>query len=345
MTSALFVDNVVLLQTKDNKLNALIYSTMLNLSVVQGYLSGYQNDLLYFVNKSSTSGGMLTCLYLPLVYIQLLVSSRDQSISQDQLSILKELGQDLNLVNKLARYLEQINKPAEALAITTDTSHKFDLAIQCKELSIALEMIVLDPNPEKYKLLAQVALADWRFDIAEECLLKGNDLDHLLMLYSNQGNTNGLKKLSSLAIDHYKYQIAFTSSFILNDFQSCLDILITSKMMGEACLFAKQYVPDRVLDTVQHYKQQLSEEAAGATGAILVKRLQEDVPYIENTTTHEMEIDNMMRLKQHNKGTHSESMEVNTTGTQSVIDEEEKKRKSPQYQKKSMEDELEDLLK
>ena len=350
ITSALFINDVLILHNKLNKCNALIYSTLIPITIVTGFLVGYYHDSLLFNNATNNTSNLasssITGVYLPQLYLDVLLHCKKQPPTEEMINQLNAL--DNNYVNKLAIYLESIDQHEMALMLTSDPTHKFDLAVHCKKLQIALDMILIDPSQEKYRVLAQVALADWEFKIAEECLLKGNDLDHLLLLYSSSHNTKGLKQLGELGEQQNKFQIAFNCAFLVHDYEKCVQLLIASGLMGEACLFSKQYIPERVIDVLQQYKQQLQLEADGkgssgvspASAAALMKRLQEDVPFIINNATQAMEIDDMMRLKQHNTGTNSESMEVNTTGTLSVKEEEmspEKKRFSPYSPKQQRE--------
>lgn len=40
--------------------------------------------------------------------------------------------------------------------------------------------------------------------------------------------------------------MAFEAAFMVGDAETCLQILITSKRLGEAAVFAKAYIPSRV---------------------------------------------------------------------------------------------------
>lgn len=59
-----------------------------------------------------------------------------------------------------------------ALNVTTDSEHKFELAIALDELEMALALAEATPAPEnevKWKLVGDTALSRWKFGLAREC--------------------------------------------------------------------------------------------------------------------------------------------------------------------------------
>jgi hypothetical protein len=78
-------------------------------------------------------------------------------------------------------------------------------------------------------------LAEWheysttsvlQLDTTEECLLHANDLSGLLLLYSSLGDAEGIEKLSSLAKENGKNNVAFLCLFMLGKLEDCIQLLV-----------------------------------------------------------------------------------------------------------------------
>ena len=86
-----------------------------------------------------------------------------------------------------------------AFQVTTDSDHKFDLALQLDDLDSALEIVRAVPDAEaetKWKAVGDRALAVWRFDLARECFEKAGDLNALMLLLLSTGDKAGLRQLA-----------------------------------------------------------------------------------------------------------------------------------------------------
>eukprot|EP00834_Sanchytrium_tribonematis_P004279 NODE_202_length_13094_cov_1.571528.p1 type:complete len:704 gc:universal NODE_202_length_13094_cov_1.571528:12923-10812(-) len=304
VTSALFVENCLIYTTKQNKLNYVIKDINMAITTQQGYLVGYQNDVIYLLHKDQFYG-----FNLPLNYIQILlkfVVSNEADTSQ-----LTEPYK-----NKLARFLEGLNKHELALDISQDIQHKFDLAIHLKRLNVALQMCELDPSEEKYKLLSQIALQNWEFEVAERCLLLGNDVDHLLLFYSCQNNTSGLQNLIKMCKSLKKYNVAFNAAFLLKEYEVCCIILQSSNLYAEACLMARQYVPHLLPNLIEDWKSWLvtdgtKESEINDNEGILIyrKKLAERICDVEDASEfpdhmHRLFAEKLARQHQDENGQH-----------------------------------------
>lgn len=89
-----------------------------------------------------------------------------------------------------------------ALEITTDSDHKFDLALQLDDLDTAVAIARSVPELEaeqKWKALGDRALAVWRFDLARECFEKADDIGALFLLLGAIGDEAGLRNVAEKA--------------------------------------------------------------------------------------------------------------------------------------------------
>lgn len=89
---------------------------------------------------------------------------------------------------RVAHFLEKQGFKAQALQVSTDPEHRFDLALVIGDLNTALELARESENPQKWSQLAEVATAQNNFDLVKECLQKANDFGGLLLLATSAGN-------------------------------------------------------------------------------------------------------------------------------------------------------------
>lgn len=101
--------------------------------------------------------------------------------------------------SRIARFLESQNLKELALEVSTDAEQKFDLAVQLGKLEVATEIAKELDSEARWRTLSDVALANWKFDLAEDCLRKANDLGGMLLFYIASGNKSGLRQLADLA--------------------------------------------------------------------------------------------------------------------------------------------------
>ncbi|KAI8804057.1 coatomer protein complex, subunit beta 2 [Cladochytrium replicatum] len=159
--------------------------------------------------------------------------------------------------NRIARFLDGQGLREEALEVSMDSEHRFDLAIQLGKLNVAL-MIANDVDrEERWKTLGDTALAAWKFDMAEECFVKSKDLQTLLLLYQASGNAEGFKKLAAMAEEKGDNNIAFLAYLVRGDLEKCLDLLVRTERISEAALMARTYMPSQIPKLVIVWQEHL----------------------------------------------------------------------------------------
>lgn len=84
------------------------------------------------------------------------------------------------------------------------------------------------------------------FELAERCFEKSHDFNSLLLFYSSYGDQEGLQRLVDAAEKSGKYNVALEAAYMLADAERCIQILIKSKRVAEAALFARAYAPSKV---------------------------------------------------------------------------------------------------
>lgn len=142
----------------------------------------------------------------------------------------------------------------QALAVSTDPEHRFELALQLGELKIAYQLAVeaevrpidiipivrhfrrfsrlfpcLQPvlsqlkhilcfsplqSEQKWKQLAELAISKCQFGLAQECLHHAQDYGGLLLLATASGNATMVGKLAEGAERDGKNNVAFMTYFL-----------------------------------------------------------------------------------------------------------------------------------
>ncbi|XP_034100019.1 coatomer subunit beta' [Drosophila nasuta] len=166
---------------------------------------------------------------------------------------------------RVAHFLEKQGFKAQALQVSTDADHKFDLALQIGELDIALKLAREAENAQKWSQLADVASRKNNMSLVKECMQKANDFSGLLLLSTASGDAEMLQELGATSSTQGRHNIAFLSAFLRSDVERCLEILIETNRLPEAAFFARTYMPSQMSRVVELWREELSKvnEKAG----------------------------------------------------------------------------------
>lgn len=166
---------------------------------------------------------------------------------------------------RVAHFLEKQGFKPQALQVSTDPDHKFDLALQIGELEVALKLAREAENPQKWSQLADVASRKNNMQLVKECMQKANDFSGLLLLATSSGDDKMLEEVAESSSNQGRHNIAFLSSFVRADVQRCLDILIETNRLPEAAFFARTYIPSQMSRVVELWREELAKfnEKAG----------------------------------------------------------------------------------
>ena len=151
------------------------------------YLLGYipKDNRLYLGDKdlSVVSFG----LQLSVLEYQTAVMRRDFETADRVLpSVPKEQR------TRVAHFLEKQGFKEQALAVSADPEHRFELSLQLGELKLAYQLALEAQSEHKWKQLADLATTKCQFDLAQECLSKAQDFGGLLLLATASGKLNNL---------------------------------------------------------------------------------------------------------------------------------------------------------
>ncbi|CAL1699545.1 unnamed protein product [Somion occarium] len=103
------------------------------------------------------------------------------------------------LGQSIIAYLQQKGFPEIALHFVQDKTTRFDLAIECGNLDVALETARAIDRPECWERLAQQALKQGNHKIVEKAYQQTKNFDRLSFLYLATGSTEKLSKMAKIA--------------------------------------------------------------------------------------------------------------------------------------------------
>jgi coatomer subunit beta' len=235
---------------------------------ILGYLA--KEDRVYVIDKSLNISSYR--ILLSVLEYQTAVMRGDFDSANELLPAIPE-----SEYTTVARFLESQGFKEEAMAVTSDPDHKFDLALELSHIDVA-HMLMEETAEEdkdstdtmaKWKRLSDAALKDSNFDLCEAASLASNDYAGLLLMYSAIGNFSGMEALAKSAEADGKTNIAFSAYLLTGNVEACVNILISTNRLPEAAFFARTYLPSRVDEIVGLWKTDLAEVSESAAEALV----------------------------------------------------------------------------
>ncbi|XP_033953209.1 coatomer subunit beta'-like [Pseudochaenichthys georgianus] len=227
------------------------------------YLLGYipKDDRLYLGDKELNV--ISYALLLSVLEYQTAVMRRDFSTADKVLPTIPKEQR-----TRVANFLEKQGFKQQALAVSTDPEHKFELALQLGDLKIAQQLASEAESEQKWKQLAELATTKCQFGLAQECLHNAQDYGGLLLLATASGNSTMVGKLAEAAERDGKTNVAFLTYFLQGRLDKCLDLLIATNRLPEAAFLARTYLPSHVSRVVKLWKASLSKVNQKAADAL-----------------------------------------------------------------------------
>jgi len=161
--------------------------------------------------------------------------------------------------NRVAHFLEKQGFKPQAMAVTCDPEHKFELALQLADMKTAYSIASDEDTDTKWKQLADLALSKSEFGLAQEALQRAKDFGGLLLLSTSAGNVDMVGKLADMSRDAGHNNVSFLSYFMLGETEKCLELLITTGRLPEAAFFARTYLPSQTSRVSKLWKESVAE--------------------------------------------------------------------------------------
>eukprot|EP00520_Triparma_pacifica_P000280 CAMPEP_0118664034 /NCGR_PEP_ID=MMETSP0785-20121206/17778_1 /TAXON_ID=91992 /ORGANISM="Bolidomonas pacifica, Strain CCMP 1866" /LENGTH=1017 /DNA_ID=CAMNT_0006557875 /DNA_START=18 /DNA_END=3071 /DNA_ORIENTATION=- len=232
-----------------------------------GYLA--KEDRVYLIDKSNNVVSYK--VMLAMLQYQTAVVRGDFDAANELLPMIPETE-----YLTVARFLEAQGFKEEAMSVTPDNDHKFDLACELGQLDIALSLMSEVDAEEaestdtqaKWKKLSDLALNKGMFDLAESAAESSSDFSGLLLLYSSMGNKAGMEKLAASAREGGRFNVAFLAYFMLSNVETCIELLKETDRLPEAAFFARTYLPSKVEEIVTEWKSSLAKVSESAANSL-----------------------------------------------------------------------------
>ena len=237
------------------------------------YLLGYvpKEDRVFLIDKSYNVVSYR--LLLSVLNYQTAVVRRDFDTDN---SLLTSIPQ--NEYNSVARFLESQGFKEEALNVSRDADHRFELAIDLKNLDVAHSVLQAESSASKedaestemqnkWRRLGDLALASGNVELAQNCATRSADLSGLLLLHASTANKEGMKELAIQARDTGRANVAFLAYFVTGQVEECIQLLVDTKRVPEAAFMARTYMPSKMSEILALWKSDLkaiNEKAADA---------------------------------------------------------------------------------
>jgi len=260
--TGLWVGDCFIYTNSVNRLNYYVGGEIVTVSHLDRtmYLLGYipQDNRLYLGDKELNVVSFQ--LLLSVLEYQTAVMRRDFDTADRVLPTVPKEQR-----TRVAHFLEKQGFKKQALAVSSDAEHKFDLAIQLGDLDCAYSLAKESASEQKWKQLAELATSQAKFELAQQCLHEAQDHGGLLLLATAAGNAGMVAKLGLQADQAGKHNVSFLSYFLLGDLERCLEILLASNRVPEAAFFARTYLPSEISRVVDLWRVQLGKvnEKAG----------------------------------------------------------------------------------
>lgn len=248
-----------------NRLNYYVGGEICTISHLdrQMYLLGYiPNDNRVYLSDKELNIVSFSLLLSVLEY-QTAVMRKDFETADQVLPTIPK-----DQCSRVAHFLEKQGFKQQALLVSNDSEHKFDLALQLGDLKTAYDIAKEAESEHKWKQLAEMATKKCDFNLAQECLHKADDYGSLVLLASATGNTNMMHKMAQSSKQKGQNNISFLSYFVLGKLEECLQLLIDTDRIPEAAFFARTYLPSHIPKVIKLWREELRKTNEKAAQAI-----------------------------------------------------------------------------
>ncbi|CED82220.1 coatomer protein subunit alpha [Phaffia rhodozyma] len=162
------------------------------------------------------------------------------ALAKENFDEMLQIIRTSNLVGQsIIAYLQKKGYAEIALHFVQDQSTRFDLAIECGNLDVALEMARAVEKQEVWVRLAEQALKQGAQKIVEIAYQKTKNLDRLSFLYLITGNQERLKMMQTIAGKRGDQMARFQNSLYLGDVEERVNVLREVGMDSLAYFAAK----------------------------------------------------------------------------------------------------------
>ncbi|EPY20682.1 beta prime cop protein [Strigomonas culicis] len=160
--------------------------------------------------------------------------------------------------HKMAQFLQNRGLLEIAMAVTTDNEHRFELAVQLKNVEVAESIAVAAPSASHWKQVGDIALSQGSVEKAVHCFRQCEDYSSLLLVYSCTNDTASILELGRECMANGKSNIAFSCFHLAGQYAKGVEILSGSARPADGAFYARTYCPEQIETAVTQWKETLS---------------------------------------------------------------------------------------
>jgi coatomer protein complex subunit alpha (xenin) len=147
-----------------------------------------------------------------------------------------------NLVGQsIISYLQKKGYPEIALQFVQDPQTRFELAIECGNLEVAVDMAKDIDRPKLWARLGTEALNQGNHQVVEMCYQKLRSFDKLSFLYLATGNVEKLYRMAKIAEHRNDYTARLTNAIYLGDVETRIQMFKEIDLYPLAYMTAKSH--------------------------------------------------------------------------------------------------------
>ncbi|XP_061422256.1 coatomer subunit beta' isoform X2 [Lethenteron reissneri] len=263
--TGLWVGDCFIYTNSVNRLNYYVGGEIVTIAHLDRtmYLLGYipKDNRLYLGDKELNM--VSYSLLLSVLEYQTAVMRRDFDMADKVLPTIPKEQR-----TRVAHFLEKQGFKSQALAVSCDPEHRFELALQLGELKIAYQLATEAESEQKWKQLAELATSRCQFQLAQECLHRAQDYGGLLLLATASSDQAMVTRLAQGAERDGKNNVAFLSYFLQGNLDKCLEVLINTNRLPEAAFLARTYLPSEVSRVVKLWRESLAKSNQKAADSL-----------------------------------------------------------------------------
>ncbi|KAF2203905.1 Coatomer, alpha subunit [Delitschia confertaspora ATCC 74209] len=147
-------------------------------------------------------------------------------------------------------YLQKKGYPEIALQFVQDPQTRFELAIECGNLEVAVEMAKQLDRPKLWQRLSTEALAHGNHQVVEMTYQKLRNFDKLSFLYLSTGDQEKLKRMAKIAEHRGDMTARFQNALYLGDVQNRIEMFQEIDLYPLAYLTAKSHGLEEQAQTI-----------------------------------------------------------------------------------------------
>ncbi|KAI9338024.1 coatomer protein alpha subunit [Pilaira anomala] len=156
-----------------------------------------------------------------------------------------------NLVGQsIIAYLQKKGYPEIALHFVRDDKTRFELALECGNLDVALETAKSMNKPDCWTKLGAEALRHGNYKVVEMCYQRTKKMDKLSFLYVLQGNETNLRKMLEISQLQKDPLMRFQNAVYLGDVEERIRLLKDVGQLPLAYMTAKTHGLNELAESI-----------------------------------------------------------------------------------------------